>query len=118
MLAMSALMAEMEWVYLIIAGLLEPCWVLALGRSERFRNLPWTAATVVFLAASMILLALAMTGLPVGTAYAVWTGIGAIGTLIAGIILYKEPVTWMRMLFIAMIVIGIVGIQVTAEVIS
>lgn len=108
---------ELAWVYLIIAGLLEPCWVIALGKCEKFRNIKWTIATIVLLTASMALLSLAMVDLPVGTAYAVWTGIGAIGTLIAGIILYREPVTWVRMLFIALIVIGIVGIQVTAEVI-
>lgn len=107
-------MAEVEWIYLIAAGLLEPCWVLTLGKCEKFRNLKWTAATIILLAASMYLLSLAMLTLPVGTAYAVWTGIGAIGTLIAGIILYKEPVTWMRMMFIVLIVVGIVGIQVTA----
>lgn len=108
---------ELAWVYLIVAGLLEPCWVIALGKCEKFRNIKWTILTIVLLAASMGLLSLAMVDLAVGTAYAVWTGIGAIGTLIAGIILYREPVTWIRMLFIALIVIGIVGIQITAEVI-
>lgn len=105
---------EMAWVYLVVAGLLEPCWVIALEKSDRFRNYRWAVITVILLAGSMYLLSVAMTDLPVGTAYAVWTGIGAIGTLVAGIILYKEPVTWMRMFFIALIVIGIVGIQVTA----
>lgn len=106
-------MVEIEWVYLIVAGILEPCWVLALGKSEKFRNLKWTVATIVLLAASMYLLSLSLNVIPIGTAYAIWTGIGAIGTLVAGIILYREPVTWMRMLFIALIVIGIVGIKLT-----
>jgi len=109
-------MDEISLLYLIAAGLLEPCWVLALGKCEKFRNVKWTAITVVLVAASMYLLSLAMKDLPVGTAYAVWTGIGAIGTLAAGIILYKEPVTWMRMLFIVLIVAGIAGIQITAGV--
>jgi len=104
---------SVAWIYLIIAGLLEPCWVVSLKKSEKFRNIRWTIATVAFLAASLYLLSLSMVTLPAGTAYAVWTGIGAAGALLAGIILYKEAVTAVRMLFVLIIVVGIVGLKMT-----
>ena len=106
---------DIAWVYLIIAGLLEPCWVIALSKSERLRNVRWVAVLVVTMASSMYLLALAMSTLPVGISYSIWTGIGAVGTLIAGILLYKEPVTRVRMIFIFMIVAGIIGLHLTME---
>jgi len=102
---------NLAWVCLIAAGLLEPCWVIALSRSEKLRNLKWTAFMVVTMALSMYLLSVAMSALPVGISYSIWTGIGAVGTLVAGIVLYKESVTWMRMLFIFMIVAGIIGLH-------
>lgn len=104
---------DLTWVYLIIAGLLEPCWVICLEKSDKLKNIPWTIATGVFLFFSMLLLSMAMSVLGPGTSYAVWTGIGAIGALIAGIILFREPVTYIRMFFIVLIVIGIVGINLT-----
>jgi quaternary ammonium compound-resistance protein SugE len=107
---------SLTWIFLIIAGLLEPCWAISLKKSEKFRNIPWTIATIVFLAASMYLLSVAMADLPMGTAYAVWTGIGAIGTLIAGTILFKEAVTTARLFFAVLIVTGVVGLQITAGV--
>lgn len=107
-------MIEIEWIYLIVAGLLEPCWVIALEKSERFRNVKWTLALIVFMVVSLYLLSLSMGEIPVGTAYAIWSGIGAIGTLVAGIILYKEPVTYVRMVLIVLLIIGIVGIQLTS----
>lgn len=109
-------MISVAWIYLIIAGLLEPCWVVSLKKSEKFRNIRWTAATVAFLAASLYLLSLSMVTLPAGTAYAVWTGIGAAGALLAGIILYKESVTAARMFFVLIIVAGIVGLKITTVV--
>jgi quaternary ammonium compound-resistance protein SugE len=104
------------WICLIIAGLLEPCWAISLKKSDRFRDIPWAIATIVFLAVSMYLLSVSMAELPMGTAYAVWTGIGAIGTLLAGVLLFKESVTVMRMFFAVMIVAGVVGLQITAGV--
>jgi quaternary ammonium compound-resistance protein SugE len=101
---------------LIVAGLLEPCWAISLKRSEKFTDVKWTAATIVFLAASMYLLSVAMAELPMGTAYAVWTGIGAIGTLLAGMILFKESATTARIFFAVLIVSGVVGLQMTAGV--
>lgn len=104
-------MVGIEWVILIIAGLLEPCWVIALEKCERFKNIKWTLALIIFMAVSLYLLSVSMRAIPVGTAYAVWSGIGAIGTLIAGIVLYKEPVTYVRMVLIVLLIVGIVGIH-------
>ena len=106
---------DVAWIYLVIAGLLEPCWVIALSRSEKLRNIKWTVVLIVAMASSMYLLSVAMASLPVGVSYSVWTGIGAVGTLIAGIMLYKEPVTRLRIMFIFMIVAGIVGLHLTME---
>lgn len=104
------------WIYLIIAGLLEPCWAVCMKRSDRFRNVPWAVATVVFLAASLYLLFLAMASFPVGLAYAIWTGIGAVCTLIAGMILFKEPADVRRMFFAVLTIAGIIGLYLTAGV--
>ena len=106
---------ELAWIYLIVAGLLEPCWVIALSKSEKLHNVKWTFILIVTMAASMYLLSIAMASLPVGISYSIWTGIGAVGTLIAGILLYKEPVSRIRILFIFMIVAGIVGLHLTME---
>jgi len=85
-------------------------------RSDRFRNVPWAVATVVFLAASLYLLFLAMASFPVGLAYAIWTGIGAVCTLIAGMILFKEPADVRRMFFAVLTIAGIIGLYLTAGV--
>jgi Membrane transporters of cations and cationic drugs len=102
------------WVCLLIAGLLEPCWVIAMERSDRFRRPGWALLTVVILLVSLYLLSYVMTVLPIGTTYAIWTGIGAVGTLVAGALLYKESVTYRKMFFAFLIIAGIVGLQVTA----
>ena len=108
-------MLSLAWALIIIAGLMEPCWVIGMKRSRGFRHLRWTLSTLVFIFASMYFLALAIDmGLPVGTAYAVWTGIGAVGALVAGIALFKEKVALVRVLFILLMVIGIAGVQLTA----
>ena len=98
------------WIYLMIAGLLEPCWAVSMKRSEGFRNIPWAVATAVFLTLSLYLLFMVMASLPVGVAYAVWTGIGAVCTLLAGMILFKEPADIRRIFFAALTVAGIVGL--------
>lgn len=97
----------MAWVLLVIAGVLEAVWALALKESDGFSR---PGPTVVFAVAglvSIVLLALALRDLPVGTGYAVWTGIGAVGAAIAGIVLLSEPATLARILPIGLIVIGI-----------
>lgn len=109
-------MDELVWIYLIIAGFMEPCWVICMEKSDRFRNIKWDIATAVFLFLSMYLLSLAMAVIGPGTSYAIWTGIGAITTLIAGIVLFKEPVKVVRIVFIVLIIAGIVGINLTSGV--
>jgi quaternary ammonium compound-resistance protein SugE len=102
------------WVQLFIAGLLEVCWAVGLKYTDGFRK-PWPSLfVVVTLAASMLLLASAARTLPIGTAYAVWVGIGALGAAILGIVLLREPVTFARMFFLAMLLTAIVGVKMTS----
>lgn len=104
------------WTLLIVAGLLEPVWVTAMKLSKGFSDLPWAAATFIFLFFSMYLLGKALKmSIPMGTAYAVWVGIGAIGALIVGILLFNEPSDLLRLFFVMLIVAGIVGVQVTSK---
>jgi quaternary ammonium compound-resistance protein SugE len=104
------------WTYLILAGLFEPIWVVSMKLSEGFTQIIWTAATFVFLFFSMYFLALALRSkVPVGTAYSIWVGIGAIGALIAGILLFDESSDIVRLGFVLLIVVGIVGLQATSR---
>lgn len=101
----------MAWIILFIAGLLEVGWAVGLKYTEGFtRPLP-TILTAIALVASMVLLGLAVRTLPLGTAYAVWTGIGTIGTAVLGMILFGEPATAMRLVFIGLILAGILGLK-------
>jgi len=101
----------MAWVVLFAAGLFEIAWAIGLKYTEGFTRLWPTVGTVVALIASMALLGVALRTLPVGTAYAVWTGIGTVGTAVLGIVLFREPATAMRLLCIALIVTGILGLK-------
>lgn len=104
----------MAWVLLIIAGLLEVCWAIGLKYTDGFtRPLP-TVLTVLAIIASMVLLSLAARSLPIGTAYAIWVGIGALGAAILGIVLFKEPVTAARLFFLALLLTSIIGLKLTA----
>lgn len=103
----------MSWLVLVLAGLLEIGWAVGLKYSHGLTRLWPSVATAVALAGSMGLLALAMRTLPLGTAYAVWTGIGTVGTAVLGIVLFREPATAMRLTCIALIVAGIVGLKLT-----
>lgn len=101
----------MAWLYLLIAGLFEVAWAIGLKYTDGFtRLLPslWTAGSMVV---SLWFLALALKTLPVGTAYAVWTGIGAVGVAVLGIVLFAEPATAARLSCIGLIVAGIVGLK-------
>jgi len=110
-------MVAIAWGYLILAGLMEPIWVIGLKKSEGFKKIGWAGLTILFLFASMYFLALAIDlDLPMGTAYAVWTGIGAVGALVAGIFLFKEKAQPVRVIFIMLIIVGIAGVQITAGV--
>jgi quaternary ammonium compound-resistance protein SugE len=103
----------MAWIALVIAGLLEVGWAIGLKYTEGFtRPLP-TALTVLSMVASVGLLGWAMKSLPVGTAYAVWVGIGAAGTVILGIVLFDEPAHTARLLSVGLIVAGIVGLKLS-----
>jgi len=104
----------MSWFLLTLAGILEIGWAIGLKYTDGFtRPLP-TALTAVSLVASMVLLGLAVKTLPMGTAYAVWTGIGTVGTAILGIVLFAEPATALRLGCIALIVAGILGLKFVA----
>ncbi|ELZ04552.1 DMT family transporter [Natrialba aegyptia] len=104
----------MSWYILFVAGIFEIAWAIGLQYSDGFLKPLPTAGTVVALAISMILLARAVTELPIGTAYAVWTGIGAVGTATLGIVLFDEPMTLARVGFISVIVVGIVGLHLVS----
>ena len=101
----------MAWVYLIIAGLLEIGWAIGLKYTEGFTRVVPSVLTVGSMILSVTLLGLALRDLPVGTAYAIWTGIGAVGVAILGIVLFKDPATAVRLGCIALIVVGIVGLK-------
>ncbi|NLA34494.1 MAG: multidrug efflux SMR transporter [Actinobacteria bacterium] len=104
----------MAWFVLIIAGLLEVVWASLLEATEGFRKPAPTAGFVAALVASMYLLAKATEDIPVGTAYAVWVGIGAVGAVITGIALRGEPVNGPYLVSIAVVIVGIIGVKLTA----
>lgn len=102
----------MAWLVLVAAGLLEIAWAIGLKYTDGFTRVGPTIVTASAMVASLVLLGLAVRTLPIGTAYAVWTGIGTLGTVLLGIALFGESIEPARMLCIAMIVIGIVGLKV------
>jgi quaternary ammonium compound-resistance protein SugE len=101
----------MPWFLLLIAGLLEVGWAIGLKYTEGFTRPIASALTVAAMAGSVILLGLAMKSLPVGTSYAVWVGVGAVGTAILGMVLFGEPATVGRIASLGLIVAGIVGLK-------
>ena len=104
----------MPWVWLIVGGLFEVGFTTALRFVDGFRNGPWTIAFLVSVTISMGLLELAARSIPMGTAYAVWGGIGAVGTVLVGIAFFDEPATFVRILLIFVIVAAIAGLRLTA----
>ena len=104
----------MAWLVLVVAGLFEVGWAIGLKYTDGFTRLVPSVATAVAMVVSVVLLAFARRTLPVGTAYAVWTGIGAIGTVILGIVLFGEPATLARLASIGLILAGIVGLKVVS----
>lgn len=103
------------WITLFAAGLFEICWAVGLKYSEGFSKLLPSIFTVITYAASVWLLGRACRSLPIGTAYAVWTGIGATGTAVLGILLFKEPMNPARLFFLALLVAAIAGLKLTAK---
>lgn len=104
----------MSWLILCIAGLFETAWAVGLKYTHGFSRPAPTVLTLAAMGVSVWLLAIAMKSLPVGTAYAVWTGIGAVGAVILGIVLFHEPVTFARLGCVALIVAGLIGLKLTA----
>jgi quaternary ammonium compound-resistance protein SugE len=105
----------MPWLHLIIAGLLEVAWAVALKQTEGWTRLWPSVITALLMIASFFFLSLALRSLPIGTAYAIWTGIGAVGTALIGIFVFGEPRTAARLVCIVLIVAGIVGLKLTSS---
>lgn len=101
----------MAWVYILIAGLFEVAWSVCLKLSHGFSSLFYSALTVIGMIASFYFLAHALKHIPLGTAYSVWTGIGTIGAVVAGIVLFGESVSLIRLVCVGLIVIGIAGLK-------
>jgi quaternary ammonium compound-resistance protein SugE len=103
------------WVILIVAGALEIVWAIGLKYTDGFTRLLPSVITVVALAASMLLISIAVRTIPIGTAYPVWVGIGAAGAAVLGMILFGEPRTAARLFFLGLLIVGIVGLQATGS---
>src|SRR5687768_13879175 len=105
---------RMEWVWLLIAGVLEVGWAVVLMYTEGFTKLWPTVLTILGMIASVFFLALAVQKIPLGTGYAMWTGIGAVGTAVLGILLFKESAAFPRLFCIGVIMAGIIGLKMTS----
>lgn len=108
----------MNWILLIVAGLFEVAFAACLGKAKETAGTEasyWYIGFLACLAISMFLLVKATQTLPIGTAYAVWTGIGAVGTVLLGILVFKEPATFWRLFFISTLIISIVGLKVVSK---
>lgn len=103
------------WIILTIAGLLEVCWAIGLKYTDGFTKLGPSIFTLTCLAASMFLLAKASQVLPIGTAYAIWVGIGALGASIVGILVLKEPASITRVIFLLLLLVSIIGLKLSAK---
>lgn len=103
----------MSWIILFFAGLFEVGWAVGLKYTDGFSKPLPTALTIAAMAVSLGLLGLAMKELPLGTAYAIWTGVGAVGTVIAGIILFGESMTLFRLASVALIICGLIGLKIS-----
>lgn len=101
----------MQWIYLLIAGLFEVTWAVGLKLSQGFTNLPISILTILGMIASFYFLAIALKNIPLGTAYAIWTGIGTVGTVIFGSLLFKDSLNTMQVVCIVMIISGITGLK-------
>lgn len=104
----------MQWLFLVIAGIFEVCWAIGLKYSNGFTKFMPSVFTVFGMITSFYFLSLALKSLSLGTAYAIWTGIGTVGTVILGIVLFKEPVDTVRLVCIVLIITGIIGLKLVA----
>ncbi|MFY4774162.1 quaternary ammonium compound efflux SMR transporter SugE [Metabacillus sp. RGM 3146] len=105
----------MAWILLVIAGIFEVVWAIGLKYTNGFTKLIPSIITIVGMVISVYLLSLAAKTLPIGTAYTIWTGIGAAGAVIMGILLFNEPRTLLRLSFLLLVIIGIIGLKVTSS---
>ena len=104
----------MAWVYVFVAGFFEVVWITGIKYADGFTRLWPSVGTVMAMSVSMVCLSLAVRVIPIGTAYAVWTGIGAAGAAVVGIVLFNEPRTLARLFFIVLIVSGVVGLKLSS----
>jgi quaternary ammonium compound-resistance protein SugE len=104
----------MPWILLVLAGLFEVGWAIGLKYTDGFTKTWPTIGTVAAMAISLGLLGIAMKSLPVGTAYAIWVGVGAVGTVILGIVLFQEPVNALRLISVGLIIAGLVGLKLAS----
>jgi quaternary ammonium compound-resistance protein SugE len=103
----------MPWIYLMLAGLLEVVWAIGLKYTEGFTRLWPSVITASAMIASIVLLAMAVKSLPIGTAYAIWTGIGAVGAVILGIVLFGDSASPLRLACVGLVVLGMLGLKLT-----
>lgn len=103
----------MAWLYLFVAGLFEVVWAIGLKYTEGFTKLGPSLVTVIAIVISMTCLAAAVRTIPIGTGYAIWTGIGVVGTAVLGSVLFHEPVNFPRVVFVGLIIAGIVGLKLS-----
>lgn len=103
-----------SWIYLVIAGIFEMIWVLALKFSDNFQKVGYVILTAVAMILSLLFLSLSFKTIPTGTAYACWTAIGAVGVILVGMIFLGESTSFLRIFFISLIVIGIVGLKIAS----
>lgn len=103
----------MPWIYLMLAGLLEVVWAIGLKYTEGFTRLWPSVITASAMIASIVLLAMAVKSLPIGTAYAIWTGIGAVGAVILGIVLFGDTASPLRLACVGLVVVGMLGLKLT-----
>ena len=105
---------KMTWLYLLLAGIFEVVWATTMKLSEGFSSIKFSVMTVLGMFASFIFLALALKKLPLGLAYPLWTGIGAVGTIIVGVLLFKDEIPALTWVFVGFLIIGILGIKMTS----
>lgn len=106
---------NLVWVYLALACTFEIMWAFSLKMTDGFTHMGWTLATIPFALISTLFLALSMKGMPMGIAYAIWTGAGTVGTVILGMMFFREPVDVLRIACIALIFCGIAGLKITTS---
>jgi len=104
----------LAWTTLVISGLVDVAWALSMKQAQGYTRPGWSILSLLLLGLFVYLLGLTLRVLPVGTAYAVWTGIGAVSTVALGILLFEEPITWLRIGSIALVVVGIVGLKLSS----